>query len=116
MAGAPGEMNPLEAMMWRAEVDPRLRSVVMIVDVLDAAPDWDRLVAAHEWATRFVPRLRQRVMEPWGWGPPAWVPDQDFALSFHLRRIRLAAPRGPPGPRDHTPLLALSPLRRQPPL
>ena len=86
--GAPSVMNPLEAMMWRAEVDPRLRSTVTIVDVLDSAPDWDRLVDAHEWATHLVPRLRQRVLEPyWGWGPPEWVPDPDFR----------ACPTGPAG-------------------
>ncbi len=89
LVGAPGEMNPLETMMWRAETDPRLRATVVIVDVLDTAPDWPRLVAAHEWATRAVPRLRQRVVEPWGWGAPAWAVDPDFALPFHLRRMRL---------------------------
>jgi diacylglycerol O-acyltransferase len=116
LAGAPGEMNPLEAMMWRAEVDPRLRSAVLIVDVLDAEPDWDRLVAAHEWATRFVPRLRQRVLEPWGWGAPAWVPDRDFALSFHLRRMRLAEPGGLPALLDQAALSAMTPFDRSRPL
>ena len=65
LVSTPSEMNPLETMMWRAEVDPRLRSPVIILDVLDTAPDWDRVVASHEWATRFVPRLRERVLEPW---------------------------------------------------
>jgi diacylglycerol O-acyltransferase len=115
LADAPGEMNPLEAMMWRAEVDPRLRSSVMIVDVLDAAPDWDRLVAAHEWATRFVPRLRQRAMEPWGWGAPAWVPDPDFTLSFHLRRMRLAEPGGLRELLDQAALSAMTPFDRSRP-
>ena len=27
-------------------------------------PDWDRFVAAHDWATRLVPRFRQQVVEP----------------------------------------------------
>ena len=116
LADAPGEMNALEAMMWRAEVDPRLRSVVMIVDVLDTAPDWDRLLAAHDWATRFVPRLRQRVLEPWGWGAPAWVPDRDFALSFHLRRMRLAEPGGMRELLDQAALSAMTPFDRSRPL
>ncbi len=115
LADAPGEMNPLEAMMWRAEVDPRLRSVVMIVDVLDTEPEWDRLAAAHEWATRVVPRLRQRVMEPWGWGPPAWVPDPDFALHFHLRRMRLTEPGGLRELLDQAALAAMSPFDRSRP-
>ncbi len=115
LADTPGEMNPLEAMMWRAEVDPRLRSVVMIVDVLDAEPGWDRLVAAHDWATRVVPRLRQRVMEPWGWGAPAWVPDPDFALSFHLRRMRLADGGGLRELLDQAALTAMTPFDRSRP-
>ena len=115
LADAPGEMNPLEAMMWRAEVDPRLRSNVVIVDVLDAEPDWDRLVSAHEWATRFVPRLRQRAMEPWGWGPPAWVPDPDFTLSFHLRRMRLADGGGLRELLDQAALCAMTPFDRSRP-
>ncbi len=115
LADAPGEMNPLEAMMWRAEVDPRLRSNVVIVDVLDAEPDWDRLVSAHEWATRLVPRLRQRAMEPWGWGPPAWVPDPDFTLSFHLRRMRLADGGGLRELLDQAALCAMTPFDRSRP-
>ncbi|MDT7742947.1 MAG: diacylglycerol O-acyltransferase / wax synthase [Actinomycetota bacterium] len=115
LTDAPGEMNPLEAMMWRAEVDPRLRSNVVIVDVLDAEPDWDRLVAAHEWASRLVPRLRQRVMEPWGWGPPTWVPDPDFTLSFHLRRMRLADGGGLRELLDQAALCAMTPFDRSRP-
>jgi len=84
-------MNPLEAMMWRAEVDPRLRSNVMVVGVLDTAPDWERLVAAHEWATRLIPRLRQRVVEPaFGLGIPSWEVVEHLDLDAHLRRMRVA--------------------------
>ena len=51
--------------MWRAEAaDPRLRVNVSLLELLDPAPDWDRLFAAHEWASRMVPRMRQRVVEP----------------------------------------------------
>lgn len=89
LVDGPSEMNPLETLMWRGEVDPRLRSTVVIVDVLDAEPDWERLVAAHDWASRAVPRLRQRVVEPYGWGAPTFAVDPDFALGFHLRRTRL---------------------------
>lgn len=87
------EMSAFEALMWRAEADPRLRSTMMVVDVLDGVPDWDRLVAAHEWGSRLVPRARQRVVEPpLGLGSPTWVTDRDFDLSYHLRRVRLPAP------------------------
>lgn len=91
--GTAAEMTPLEALMWRAESDPRLRSPVTVVDVLDRAPDWGRLVAAHEWGTRLVPRARQRVVEPpLHLGAPVWVTDPDFDLEHHLRRARVPAP------------------------
>jgi WS/DGAT/MGAT family acyltransferase len=83
-------MSDIEALMWRAEVDPRLRSDGVVLDLLDGAPDWDRLVEAHEWSTRRAPRLRQRVLEDaLHLGPPAWV-TTDLDLGYHLSRVRLA--------------------------
>ena len=73
--------------------DPRLRSTMTVVYLLDSAPDWDRLVAAHEWASRLIPRIRQRVVEPpLGLGAPTWVADDEFDLGFHVRRLRLPQP------------------------
>ncbi|WP_312030098.1 wax ester/triacylglycerol synthase domain-containing protein [Actinomycetospora sp. TBRC 11914] len=116
LVSGPGEMNPLETMMWRAEVDPRLRATVVIVDVLDAEPDWDRLVAAHEWASRAVPRLRQRVVEPYGWGAPTWATDPDFALGFHLRRTRLSDGGSLRDLLDRAGLAMMTPFDRHRPL
>ena len=92
--GASPRMNPLETAMWRAEsADPRLRVTVSLLELLDPAPDWGRLLAAHEWASRMVPRMRQRVLEPaLALGTPTWVTDGDFDLSRHVRRVRLPSP------------------------
>ena len=92
--GASPRMNPLETAMWRAEsADPRLRVTVSLLELLDPVPDWDRLLAAHEWASRMVPRMRQRVLEPaLALGTPAWVTDGDFDLSRHVHRVRLPGP------------------------
>lgn len=89
--GTSREMSPFEVMMWRAEADdPRYRSPVLAVEVLDAEPEWDRLVAAVDWATRMVPRFRERVREPLaGLGTPYWIHDLDFDLHYHLRRVRI---------------------------
>ena len=91
--GLEREMNALEAVMWRAESDPRLRSTILGLEILETVPAWDRYLAAHDWASRMVPRFRQHVVEPvFGLGQPTWVVDPDFDLSYHVRRARLAEP------------------------
>jgi WS/DGAT/MGAT family acyltransferase len=83
-------MNALEALMWRAEADPRLRSTICALELLDRPPAWERFVAACDWATRMAPRFRQKVVEPMlGLGNPTWVVDPDFDLHYHVRRVRL---------------------------
>jgi diacylglycerol O-acyltransferase len=87
------EMSAFEALMWRMETDARLRSTMTVVDVLDRAPDWERLVAAHDWASRLIPRFRQRVQEPaLQLGPPTWVDDANFDLGYHLQRVAVPEP------------------------
>jgi len=88
--GTSPELNALETLMWRADTNPMMRSTVMAIEVLDVAPDWDRLVAAHEWASRMVPRFSDRVLEPLGvLGTPVWSTDSHLDLHYHLRRVRL---------------------------
>ena len=83
-------MNELEAMMWRSEQHPRQSSMLTAVMMLDRAPEWARLIEAHEWATQVIGRSRQRVLEPAvPVGLPAWIPDENFDLSHHLRRAQL---------------------------
>lgn len=91
--GGTADMKSLEAVMWRAEHDPRMRSTMVAIELLDTAPDWDRFVRAHEWASRMVPRFRQKVVEPaMGLGRPVWANDPDFDLHYHVRRIGLPVP------------------------
>jgi WS/DGAT/MGAT family acyltransferase len=91
--GLEREMNALDAVMWRAEADPVLRSTILALDILETVPEWDRYLAAHDWATRMVPRFRQHVVSPvFGLGQPTWVVDPDFDLGYHVRRTRLVEP------------------------
>lgn len=87
------QMDAFETVMWRSEADPRLRSTVTMVEILDQAPDPDRLLRAHDWASRIVPRFRQRVVEPpLTLGAPAWVTDAEVDFGYHLQHMHLPAP------------------------
>ena len=91
--GGPANMSAWEALMWRAEADPRTRSTGVLLEILDREPDWDRLVAAHDRISQQIPRLRERAVEPLlPLFPPAWSPDPHFDLGYHLQRVRLPEP------------------------
>ncbi|MEO9222322.1 MAG: wax ester/triacylglycerol synthase family O-acyltransferase [Mycobacteriaceae bacterium] len=55
--------------------------------------DYDTLVALIEQRLEQVPRYRQKVRAvPGGIARPVWVDDNDFDISFHVRRSALPAP------------------------
>jgi diacylglycerol O-acyltransferase / wax synthase len=88
--GGPPELSAWEALMWRADGDPRTRSTGVLLERLTGEPDWDRLSAAMTRLVTRLPRLRDRIVEP----PlplvaPRWSPDPHFDLGYHLRRVRL---------------------------
>lgn len=86
-------MSDSDALMWNIERDPVLRSTIVGVWLLDAAPDPARLRERAERALHHIPRLRQRVAaNPFSIAPPRWEVDPDFDLDFHLRTVR--APGG----------------------
>jgi WS/DGAT/MGAT family acyltransferase len=116
--GTSPEMNAVETAMWRAEAaDPRLRANVTLLELLDPAPDWERLRAAHEWASRMVPRMRQRVVEPaLGVGAPRWVTVADLDLDRHVHRVRLDPPGSVRQLLDLVGEFATAPLDRDRPL
>ena len=85
------ELTSMQTLLWRAERHPVQSSTSTVVIDLDRAPDWDRFVAATEWGTRLVRRLRQRVVEPVvPTAAPTWADDPTFDLAYHLRRERVA--------------------------
>ncbi|SEB92618.1 acyltransferase, WS/DGAT/MGAT [Nocardioides exalbidus] len=85
------ELTPVETLMWRSERHPVQSSTSVVLIDLDRAPDWKRLVAATEWGTRLVRRLRQRVVDPVvPTAAPTWADDPTFDLGYHLRRERVA--------------------------
>src|SRR5579863_4059338 len=89
------DVSALDFLMYRADMDSRTRSTMMSIELLETAPDWERLRADLDRASRMVPRLRQRVVAPLlPLGPAQWVSDPDFDLDYHLRRVRAPQPGG----------------------
>ncbi len=111
--GGGPEMSHFEGVMWRLDVNPHMRSTMTGVEILDHAPDWQRLRAAHERLTASIPRFRQRVVEPlFGLGTPHWVDDPDFSLDYHLRRLRVPEPATPRQLLEQAQWIAMTPFDR----
>lgn len=92
-AGLPEELSPVDQILHRGEANPRTRSGIMTLEILDTTPDWDRLRTQFDHASRKVLRLRQKVVMPTlPTAAPRWVVDPDFNLDFHVRRVRVAEP------------------------
>ncbi|MDT5010619.1 MAG: diacylglycerol O-acyltransferase / wax synthase [Mycobacterium sp.] len=81
-----------DAFTWAMESDPRLRSTVVSVIVLDRPPDWDEVRNRFDFISRKVPMLRQRVVPSPPPAPPRWEDAQDFDIDFHMRRVTATVP------------------------
>jgi diacylglycerol O-acyltransferase len=93
VAGLRDELGAVDHLLHRGEANPRTRSGIMAVELLDTAPDWERYRSNFERASRTVLRLRQKVVTPTlPTVAPRWVVDPDFNLDFHVRRMRVPEP------------------------
>src|SRR6202167_2981698 len=91
--GYSDELGPVDYLMHRGEANPRTRSGIMALELLDTTPDWNRFRTRFENASRKVSRLRQKVVVPTlPTAAPRWVVDPDFNLDFHVRRVRVSEP------------------------
>ena len=87
-------LSDADALLWRIQGDPVLRSPILAIGLLDREPSWPRVRAELDRATVEIPRLRQRL-DPGGVGRrPHWVDADDFCLDHHVRRVRAATPDG----------------------
>jgi diacylglycerol O-acyltransferase / wax synthase len=75
-----------DAFTWAMETDPRLRSTVVSVVMLDRSPDWDDVRERFELISRKLPMFRQRVVPSPPPAPPRWEYAPDFDLDYHVRR------------------------------
>lgn len=92
-AELPDELGAVDQLLHRGEANPRTRSGIMALELLDTTPDWQRYRTVFDYASRKVPRLRQKVVMPTlPTALPRWVVDPDFNLDFHVRRVRVPEP------------------------
>ncbi|WP_068189560.1 wax ester/triacylglycerol synthase domain-containing protein [Mycobacterium sp. UM_CSW] len=75
-----------DAFTWAMETDPRLRSTVVSVVLLDRSPDWDAVRERFDLISRKLPMFRQRVVPSPPPAPPRWEYAPDFDLDYHVRR------------------------------
>ncbi|ABM14880.1 wax ester/triacylglycerol synthase domain-containing protein [Mycolicibacterium vanbaalenii] len=85
-------MRNSDAFTWAMESDPRLRSTVVTLILLDKSPDWDEVRDRFDIIARAVPMLGQRVVASPPPAPPRWEQAPDFDLDFHMRRVTASAP------------------------
>jgi diacylglycerol O-acyltransferase / wax synthase len=83
-------MRNSDAFTWAMESDPRLRSTVVSVVLLERSPDWGEVRERFDLISRELPMFRQRVVASPPPAPPRWEYDADFDLDYHIRRA--AAP------------------------
>jgi diacylglycerol O-acyltransferase / wax synthase len=75
-----------DAFTWAMESDPRLRSTVVSVVLLDRSPNWHDVRQRLDLISRKLPMFRQRVVPTPPPAPPRWEYAPDFDLDYHIRR------------------------------
>jgi hypothetical protein len=89
----PTELGALDTLLHKGEANPRTRSGIMGVEILETTPEWRRFYSGFENASRRVLRMRQKVVMPTlPTASPRWVVDPDFNLDYHVRRARVPEP------------------------
>ncbi|MCE5289548.1 MAG: WS/DGAT domain-containing protein [Nocardiaceae bacterium] len=85
-------MSNSDAFTWAMETDPRLRSTVVSVILLERVPDWNVVRTRFELLSNKLPIFRKRVVESVPPAPPRWEFCPDFDLDFHMSRVSVPEP------------------------
>lgn len=109
-------MSQTDAFTWAMESDPRLRSTVVTVILLDRSPDWDVVRERFHLVSRNLPMFRQIVVETPGPTPPRWEFAPDFDPDFHLRRVSAPEPGNLEGVLEMARVAAMADFDRARPL
>ncbi len=110
-------MTEHEALMWNIEKDPWLNPSGASLAILDQPVDMDYFHRQVRFGVAKMPRLYQRVVPGFGrLSTPAWVPDTEFDLAYHVRQIDLPEPGTDEQLFDLAAALYAEPLDRTRPL
>ena len=109
-------MSQTDAFTWAMESDPRLRSTVVTVIMLDRSPDWGVVRERFEALSQNLPIWRRRVVESPPPAPPRWEDAPDFDIDFHMRRVSAPEPRNLDGVLEMARVAAMADFDRARPL
>ncbi|MDW3219810.1 MAG: wax ester/triacylglycerol synthase family O-acyltransferase [Acidimicrobiales bacterium] len=110
-------MSEQEALMWNVEKDPWLNPNGGAMTIYDKPIDVEQFRRKMRHAITQVPRFYQRVVPGLGrLATPAWVPDPEFDLDYHVRVLHLPAPGTERQLLDLAAQLYVEPLDRTRPL
>lgn len=109
-------MRNTDAFTWSMEADPRLRSTVVTVILLDRSPDWDLVRERFDLVSRELPMFRQRVVNSPPPAPPRWEYAPDFDLDYHMRRVSAPEPGNLDGVLEMARLAAMADFDRARPM
>lgn len=110
-------MTEYEALMWNIEKDPWLNASGAALTVLDQPLDMDRFRRQMRYAVSKMPKLYQRVVPGLArLSTPAWAPDPEFDLDYHVRQVELPDPGDERALLDLATALYLEPFDRTRPL
>ena len=110
-------LNPLDVSFLYLETPTTAMHVGGVAMFLppDEGLDHDRLVALIGQRIALVPRYRQKVRQvPGRLANPVWVDDEDFDLTYHVRRSALPRPGTDAQLRELVGRLHEPPARPQP--
>ena len=115
----PQRLTPLEVSLLALDT-AHTPSHVGTVDIFDPGTesfDYERLIGLIRDRIAYVPRYRQRVRDvPARVAGPVWVDDEDFDLTFHVRRSALPRPGTPDQLREFVGRILARRLDRSRPL
>ncbi len=86
-------MSPIDSSFLHVENDATPMHIGGVSIFAGPPPPFDELKAMVEGKLTLVPRYRQKVrFVPLAVGPPAWVDDPHFSLSYHVRHAAVPVP------------------------